>query len=235
MTRVLGLLVLAMVLGGAFVAAAEAQERDPQRPRRRSGRGLSRGSLLGLLRLEQVQKELKLNEEQLAKVKKVSEQLTAEMKKQYADLRKIEDREKRRAKMTELRGQSDRKAREQLRDVLAQEQMTRLYQIRLQVRAAVESLGSKYVADKLKLTEEQTKKLAEIDKDMQTKRSELFRSMRNASQEQRAEAFKKYRKLRSDADQKALEVLTAEQSKAFEGMKGKKFELQPQRGRREAA
>jgi len=157
------------------------------------------------------------------------------MRKQYTALREIEDREKRRAKMVELTDQYDRKAREQLREVLAREQMTRLYQIRMQVRAVVDSLGSKYVAGRLKLKEEQMKKLAQISKDMQAKRSELFRNMRNASQEQRAEAYKKYGKLRSDADKEALAVLTAEQKKAFQEMQGKKIELKMRRAQRQPA
>jgi Spy/CpxP family protein refolding chaperone len=235
MIRVRSVLVMALVLGAAFVAAAQGQEQAPQRSRRGSARGPSRGSLLGLLRLEQVQKELKLNEEQLAKVKKVTEELTAEMRKQYTALREIEDREKRQAKMTELADQYDQKAREKLRDVLAREQTMRLYQIRVQVRAVLESLTSRYVADRLKLTEEQKKKLAKINKDVQAKRSELFRDMRDASQEQRTEAFQKYRKLRSDADKEALAVLTAEQNKAFEEMKGKKIELEMRRGQRRPA
>ena len=235
MMRVRSVLVMALVLGAAFVAAAQGQDQPPQRTRRGSARGPSRGSLLGLLRLEQVQKELKLNEEQLAKVKKVTEELTAEMRKQSTALREIEDREQRQAKMTELADQYDQKAREKLRDALAREQMTRLFQIRMQVREVLESLTSKYVADRLKLTDEQKKKLAKINKDVQAKRSELFRSMRDASQEQRTEAFQKYRKIRSDADKEALAVLTAEQNKAFEEMKGKKIELEMRRGQRQPA
>ncbi|MGB2824730.1 MAG: Spy/CpxP family protein refolding chaperone [Phycisphaerae bacterium] len=229
--RTVSISAMALVLAAAFVVA-QGQDQPAQRTRRGPGGGISRGSLLGLLRLEQVQKELKLSDEQLAKVKKVSEEISAEMKKQYAALREIEDRQKRREKMTELADQYDQKAREQLRDVLAREQMTRLYQVRLQVRDALDSLGSGYVAGKLKLTDEQKKKLVQISKDVQAKRTELFRDLRDASQEQRTEAYQKYRKLRSDADKEALEALTAEQKKAFEEMKGKKIELPTGRGPR---
>jgi len=226
---------MALVLAVAFASAAQGREQAPQRTRRGFGRGLTRGSLLGLLRLEQVQKELKLNEEQLGKVNKVSEELSAEMRKQYTALREIEDREKRRAKMTELVDQSDRKAREKLRDVLTREQMSRLYQIRMQVRPVVDSLSNRYVAGRLKLTEEQKKKLAQINKDAQAKRSELFRDLRNASRQRRTEAFQKYRNIRSETDKAALAVLTAEQKKAFEEMKGKKIELEMRRSQRRPA
>jgi hypothetical protein len=184
-----------------------------------------------LLRIEQVQKELKLSEEDVAKVTKLSEKLRAEMGQQYAALREIEDREKQRAKRTELSDQFDRKAREGLRDVLAREQMMRLYQIHMQVRAVVDSLASRYIAGRLELTDEQKKKLAEINKDLQAKRSELFSGMRDANDEQRREAFEKYRKLSTETDEQALGVLTAEQKKAFEDMKGKKIELPSRRGR----
>jgi len=232
MTRLKSFLVpaIALMLGAVFIAAVESQAAEE--PRRRSGRGSSRSSLLGLLRLEQVQKEMKLSEEQTTKVQAIVEKLRAEMGEQYTALREIEDRQKQREKMTELRDQFDGKVREQLGDVVEREQMIRLYQIRLQVRAVVDSLANRYVAGRLKLTDDQKNKLAEINKDVQAKRSELFSSMRDASREQRSEAYQKYRKIRSDADEKALELLTAEQKKAFEEMKGEKIELQTGRGPR---
>lgn len=228
MTRIRRLWVpaMALVLAAAFVAA---QDQPAPRARRGFAGGMGRGGLLSLLAMEQVQKELKLSEEQLGKVKKVTEDLTAEMRKQSAALRDIEDREKRQAEMTKLADQFDQKAREQLRDVLTTEQTTRLFQIRMQVRSVVDNLGSKDVADKLKLTEEQKKKVAQMAKDLQTKQSELLRDMRDATAEQRTEAFEKLRKLRSDTDKAALEVLTEEQSKTFKEMQGKKIELKMER------
>ena len=232
MTRVRPLTMLGMVLvlGAALVAAAADQAAEG--PRRGFRGGSSRGSLLGLLRLEQVQKDLKLSEEQVAKVSKVGEGLMAEAREQFSALREIEDRAQRRVKMTELSAQLDRKAREQLRDVLPREKMMRVYQIRMQVRAVVDSLANRYVAGRLELTDEQKTKVAEIDKDMQAKRSELYSSARDASEEQRAEVFQKIRKLRSEADEKALGLLTPEQKEAFEKMKGEKIEL-PTRSRRQ--
>lgn len=232
MTRLRSLMVLAMalVLGAALLAAVEAQAAEGQR--RGPRRFLGRGSLLGLLRLEQVQKEMKLTEEQTAKIKEIVEKLGAEMREQFTALREIEDRAERRAKMTELGDQFDDKLREQLRDVVPREQMMRLYQIRMQIRPVVDSLSNRYVVRRLELNEEQQKKVAEISKEMQAKQSELFGTMRDASDEQRSEAFQKLRQIRDDADQKALAVLTAEQKEAFEKMKGEKFELEMGRGPR---
>ena len=230
MTRVRRLMVLAtaLVLAAAFVAA---QAQAAEQSRRGPGGGFSRGSLLGLLRLEQVQKEMKLSEEQTAKVQEVVEKLGAQMREQYTALREIEDRQERRTKMTELSDQFDGKVREQLRDLVEREQMMRLYQIRMQVRPVIESLANRYVARRLELNDEQKSKLDQIDEDTQKKRSELFDSMRDATDEQRSELFQKYRQLRSDADEKALALLTDQQKQAFEEMKGEKFEL-PERGSR---
>ena len=222
--------VLVLALATVFALATVTQAAETSR--RGSGRGSSRGSLLGLLRMEQVQKEMKLTEEQTAKVQQVVEKLGAEMREKYAALREIEDRQEQRAKLTVLRDQFDDKTREQLRDLVEREQMMRLYQVRMQVRPVVDSLANRYVAGRLKLTDEQKTKLAEITKDVQAKQSEVYGTMRDVSREQRTEAYQKLGKIRSDGDEKALALLTAEQKGAFEEMKGKKIELQTRRGRR---
>ncbi len=224
-------LMMVLVLGAAFTCAAQAQQREGSR--RGSGRGFSsRGSLLGLLRLEQVQKEMKLSEEQTTKVQEVVEKLGTEMREQYTALREIEDRQQRREKATALSDEFDGKIREQLRDVVEREQMMRLYQIRMQIRPVVDSLSNRYVARRLELTDQQKQKLAEIGKDSQAKQSELYGTMRDASDEQRSEVYRKLRQVRSDADEKALALLTAEQKDSFEEMKGEKIELEMRRGRR---
>ena len=229
MTRIRRMFVPAVTLVLAVAIVAAAQDQQPAR-RARRGRGTP-STLLALVSLEQVQKDMKLNEEQIGKVKKVVETLTAEMRKEYGALREIKDRAKRTAKMTEMRKQFDGKARKQLSAAVSSEQMTRLYQIRLQVRSALESLSEKDVAGNLKLTDEQKNKLAGITKDMRAERTKLFSSMRDATREKRSEAYAKYRKLRADADKKALEVLTAAQKKTFEELKGKAIKLESRRPR----
>ena len=81
------------------------------------------------------------------------------------------------------------------------------------------------------LTDEQKKKVAEIDTNAQQKRRELFAGLRDATQEARGKAMGKLRELRQKADQEALAVLTAEQKELFKKMQGEKFELQMRRGR----
>ena len=238
MIRVRSLLVLAVafVLMAAMPIAAQAQApvADAQRGRRGFGMMAGRGgNLLGLLRREQIQKELKLSEEQVTKVGEVGQKYREEMRPKWTALREIEDREQRRAKMTELTEQSEEKSRNQLREVLAREQMIRLYQIRLQIRGPVYGLNHKFIAGRLKLTPEQREKAAQIQKDSQQKTREAFQGMRGLSQEERrqkmSEVREKLGKIRSDAAEQVLSVLTAQQKEQFEKLKGEKFELQRRR------
>jgi len=120
-----------------------------------------------------------------------------------------------------LRDQSDQKVREQLGDVVEREQVMRLYQIRMQVRAVVDSLANRYVSGRLELTDDQKNKLDEINKAVRAKQSEVYATLRDASDEQRSEVFQKLRKSRSDADAEALALLTAKQKAVFEGDEGR--------------
>jgi len=232
MIKTRSFLVVAIVLGCGLVAV-QAQERA-QRARRGGRMGMMRGGQLGLLRMEVVQKDLKLTEDQIVKVKTISEELRTEMQKEFAALREIEDRTQRRAKSAELSAKMSKKASEKLGGVLKAEQTARLGQIRMQVRSALENLADKEVAGKLKLTADQTKQVAEIAKDARAKQTEMMAGMRDASQEERREMFTKFREARQETEKKALSVLTDAQKKAFEEMQGKKIELR-WAGRRERA
>ncbi len=230
MSRVRSYLVLTLMFALATISIAAAQAQAPEGRRGFDG---ARGSLLGLLRVEQVQKELKLSEDQLSKVSEIGEKLQVEMREQYAGLREIQDMQERRAKMTEMSNQFDEKARGQLREVLSREQMMRLFQIRLRVRGTLDALNNRWIAGRLELTDEQKKKAAELDKATQDKISEAYAPLRDLSQEERrekmAELREKITKLREDAEQKAAGLLTAEQKEALEKMKGEKFELPARR------
>jgi len=230
MNRVRSYLVLVLVFAVVTVSIAAAAA---QAPAGRRGFGGTRGSLLGLLRVEQVQKELKLTEDQIGKVGQISEKLRAEMREPYAGLRDIEDMQERRAKMTELSNQFDAKARGELREVLSRVQIMRLYQIRFQVRGTVDALNNRWIAGRLELTDEQKKKAAELDKATQDKVTKAYSPLQDLSREERrekmAELREKITKLREEAEKNALGLLTAEQKEAFEKMKGDKFELPPRR------
>lgn len=225
--KVLFVLVAALAATAVAISTAQAQQRGRGGPR-----GGSRSSILRLLGMEEVQKEIKLTDEETAKVKEVVDKLRGAMREQYGALESVEDRAERREKMTKLSDEFERKAREELRGVIPREKMMRVYQIRMQVQSAIESLVNRFVAGRLELTDEQKAKLEEISKDLQAKQSELFGKMREAEGDQRSELFQKMRELRTQADAKALALLTDAQKKSFEEMKGEKFELPTRRGRR---
>jgi len=215
-------LAVALLLGVALLEVAQGQATQ------RGSRGM-RGGFIGLLSTEAVQKELKLDDKQIAKLKEVGEKLRAEAREQYAGVRDIEDVQKRRAKYAELRNQADEKARREVSEVLAGKQMMRLYQIRLQVRGDVYGLNNRYVAGRLKLTDEQKNNAAEIEKATTEKTSQAFSGLRDLSEQERRQKFGELRekigKIRAAANEKVLGLLTAEQKKAYEDMKGEKFEL----------
>ncbi len=224
--RVKSLLVLSvsLMLAMTFVGTTWAQGPGGGR-----GAWMARfGGLAGLVSNDQVQKELKLSDEQITKVAEVTEQLRGEMQEQMAALRDVQDREQWPAKMRELMNESDRKARQQLREVLDEGQMRRLFQVRMQVRAVSESLTNEWLANRLQVTEEQKEKLEQITQETRTRQMELFGEMRNASEEQRDELRQKSNDLRTEANDKALAVLTAEQKSSFQEMQGEKFELETQ-------
>ncbi|NQT37949.1 MAG: hypothetical protein HQ581_10695, partial [Planctomycetes bacterium] len=127
---------VAVALGAVLVSDAQAQRRG----------GGMRGSFLGLLGVEAVQKELKLSDEHLGKVKEMGEKARAEAREKYTALGDIEDRQARYAKMRELSDGLDENARKALHEMLPREQMMRLYQIRLQVRGNLFAVNNGWMA-----------------------------------------------------------------------------------------
>jgi hypothetical protein len=204
--------------GGAEASAAEVR------------RAIQRANdLTELVTVEQVRKELSLNEEQAAKLKEVSDRLRAEMREQFGRLAAISDRDQRLAKTADWAEEFGEKVRKQLREVLAREQLVRLYQIRLQLRGALEGLTTEFVAGRLKLGDQTNQKLHAIQEEVDGKVQALLRALADLSPEKRGgkmrEVFAQSRKLRADADEQALKLLTDEQREAFEKMQGKKFDL----------
>ena len=228
MTLVRRTLALAIMVSlcVALTGSVSAQE-----GRRRGGRMFgSSADLMGLLRIEQVQEEIELTDEQAAKVKQLAEKLMGAMREQYAGIREIEDDQQRQAKRAELTEAWETKVQARLRELLPREQLIRLYQIRLQVAGVVYGLNHPFVAGRLELTDEQKQKAAALDEETQQGRRDVFSGMRDVSQEERTkkwgEAREKLTKLRAADDENAIALLTAEQAEAYRALLGEKFELQ---------
>jgi len=219
-------LAVAIPLAIALLTAAYAQNSGSNR---QTHSGSRRGTFLGLLSVQEVQQELKLSDAQIAKVKQLSETSRAEARDKYAALREIEDRQRRHVEMAQLAEQRDEQARDQARKLLSDEQMARLYQIRLQVRGAVYGLNNPWVAKRLELTSEQKEKAAELAKQTRENVSEAYHTLRDVMQNDRREKFddalQNVRKIRSDANERSLALLTTEQRKMFGELEGEQFKL----------
>jgi hypothetical protein len=223
---------MVVVLGASLLSAAQAQVAAAAGARGARGAGMmgEPTSLVALLSREQVQKELKLSDEQVGKVKEALQKLQAELREQTAGLRETTDPEARRAKRTELTAQMESKAREQLGGVLSREQMMRLYQIRIQVGGPLYALNNPRIAERLKLTDEQKQKAAALQKATQQKTTEARRGMANLSQEERTQKTAEVREITNKANAEALGLLNADQKEALEKMKGAEFKLPARRG-----
>jgi hypothetical protein len=223
-----------LVLGIVIVLGTASAATNGQSSVGRPGGGMAHGSFLHLLSMEQVQKELKLSVEQTTRVRAIlrefPDRTREEINERAARLQEIEDVQKRRLKMFELIDWSDEKARREIDEVLSGEQMIRLYQIRLQVRGALYGLNNKWIAGRLELTDEQQKKAAELEKATRLRIMDDNSWLRNLTPDQRRANRAKHAenrgKIRREANEKALGLLTAEQKEALERIKGQGIELQ---------
>lgn len=187
------------------------------------------GSPLALVGQEVVQKELKLSEEQVEKAKKVADESAAEMRKEmegvFGDIGELPPEERRakmeagREKMQAAMKKLQEKYRPKLAEVLDKPQMERVVQIARQAQG-VAALQDESVAKDLSLSKDQTEKLKKVEAERREKLSGLsFEDMRS-----------KGREIRETYDTQALAVLTPDQTKKFDELKGKPFDFDQLRG-----
>lgn len=202
----------------------------------RRGRGFFRrpSNAAGLIRLDQVQKELKLTDEQKSRIDDIVDLYRNDRRQLYSGLRDL-SREEREQKLEEVRSQFDQMAtaaEKKIDGVLNDDQRQRLQQIVVQVLDA-RALTRAEVAEALTLNPEQKKKIDDVFESERQRQRDLFQQARDGKLE-REEVFPKFRELRNEINTQALAVLTDEQKQQFEQMKGERFELErpERRGRR---
>jgi Spy/CpxP family protein refolding chaperone len=210
MSLVLG---LGLVVGVAWAQPGDAPSGERgQRTRRGMGPGMFPGGGLMLLRLEQVQKELNLSDEQKQKIK---------------ELRPGRPSDGQRPSPEEMQTRMEQ-MRKKVAEILKPEQLARLKQIELQVQGAA-ALGNPEIVKTLAITDDQRAKLKTIGDEAGEKARKIFGSMRDLSPEERdakrTENQGKMREIAKDAMEKSLAVLTPEQREKFEKMKGKKIDI----------
>lgn len=202
MARILkGTLALCLALGLTSIALGQGQQRPQPRDSTALGPFLSNPD---------VQKELKLSDEQINKLKDSIGKVLEKYKADMANFQRMSPDEQQ--KKMKAFSEENNKA---ILGVLDAKQKKRFKQIQWQVSGDW-SLQDPELQKELKLSDEQKKKLDGIFNEAQKKTQELIKS-RETSQE-------KYKALYEDAGKKANEVLTEEQQKNLKELKGPPFQ-----------
>ncbi len=217
-------LALALIAGPL---AAQEQKKEGRRGGFAGGPmfGMGGDNKLSLLRIEQVQTELKLDQEQKDKIGELQKSAREAM----GDMRNIPQEERKKAyadaqkKVAEIEKKLD--------GVLKAEQTKRLSEIYIQQRG-VQALKDEAIAKELKLSEDQTKKVDEAIQWGQDERRKLFTEGREKGEkgagrnpEAMAQMREKMDKIQKDVETKALAALTDPQKEQFGKMKGTEFKL----------
>lgn len=207
-----------------FASIASAQEQPRGGRGGRGGFGGMFNSPVGLLGMPEVQKELKLTEEQ---TKDVDESL-AQLRPgrggfNFQELQNLSE-EDRRKRMEELRAKAEeasKAAEEKMNKILKPEQLARLKQLTLQRQGAM-ALTRPDVAKDLGLSDEQQDKLRGIQASAR-QGGGGGRNFQDLSDEERQKLIAEGRARQEKAQADMLAVLTADQKAKFTELKGKEF------------
>lgn len=209
----------------ALVASAGAQEGQKGRGRGRAGGLLGGDSLISLATREAVQKELGVGDAEKAKIEAISRESNEARREEFtaagggANFQNLsdEEREKLFAKGREISAKINAKFEPKLKEALTADQFKRLQEIGVWA-AGADAFTDARVSKELALTDDQTKKIADIRADYRQKTQSLFGQ--GAGEDARA----KFRELRDEETTKVTEVLTKEQQDKLTALKGKEFD-----------
>lgn len=213
----LGRVGVAVVVMVAWCQVIQAQPGERQRGGRRGGGPDFGIPPIILATADEVQDALKLSDEQNDRIEAIRDQLQDDARELFRG-----DRREFRQLRTDLQKlQHDATAK--LDEVLDAEQQKRLMGIVIQVNGN-RAVADPNVAKEIKINDEQKKQLAAV-------RDDAIESTRKAFSEvqeqglSRDEMRTKMDAIRVDADKKVLAVLTAEQQKQLESLKGEPVEI----------
>jgi hypothetical protein len=204
MARVLQkILTLCLVLGLTSIALGRQQDRQqppqPQQP-----------SVLGPLGIPDVQKELKLSEEQISKLKDALNKFQEKHRDDFAKLQKMSPEEQQKKIMAINEDHT-----KVITSVLDAKQWKRFKQIQWQ-SDPIGSLQDPDLQKELKLSDDQKKKIDSVLNDANKKMQEMMRSGERSPE--------KYQAFYKDIEKKANDVLTEEQQKNLKELKGPPFQ-----------
>ena len=199
-----------VLLGALATGVALAADPPANPPARQVGPGGGGAGGFNLFTNQTVQKDLALTDAQKESIKKIVDDFRSSL----TGL----TQEDRRAKMTELRKVMEDK----IDSVLTVPQKARVKEIRLQVRG-VAALTTKEVIEALKLTDDQVNKIKELTAALRKDTREAMRSATTGGD--RSAARDAVVKVRKEATEKIMAVLTPDQQASFEKLKGPKIDL----------
>jgi hypothetical protein len=188
-------------------------------PAAAQGRGRGFGNVGILLGNASVQKELKLDDQQVEKAKELAEKTGEKMQELRESLQGLEG-EERMTKMQQLNRELNESTLKSAAAFLKPEQIARLKQISYQQRGA-QAFSDPEVSKKLNLTDTQKS-------DIQTIVQDSFQEMRTIFQENQDDPearMKKMTELQKQTRAKAEAKLNDEQSKSWKELLGAAFEV----------
>jgi hypothetical protein len=185
------------------------------------GFGMGGGGVGMLIGNESVQKELKLDDQQIEKAKEFAEKAREKGREAREALQGLEGDE-RRTKAAEIAKEANETAMKAFGEFLKPEQITRLKQISYQQQGA-RAFSDAEVAKKLNLTDAQKSDIQGIVQESMEGMRGLF--SQDQSAEDRAAAMKKMTELRKETLDKAAAKLNDEQQKTWKDLIGSPFEV----------
>lgn len=200
------ILTLSLALGLTSIALGQQQDRQqPQQPQQ--------PSVLGPFASPDVQKELKLSEEQIGKLKDALNKVLEKHRDDFAKFQQMSPEEQQKQMMA--LNEDHKKA---VAGVLDAKQWKRYKQFQWQMDP-IGALQDPDLQKELKLSDEQKKKLAGIFSEAQKK----AREMSQKPPATREEAQTRYEAFRKDLETKTNDVLNDEQKKNLKEMMGPPF------------
>jgi len=190
--------------------------------------GRGGGGLLRIAQNEAVQKEIDALDDQVKAIDKAAEELRGERPDMsgFRDMSE-EDRTKFFEKMRKEAEERAEKGDKALAEILLPHQLDRVKEIQIQ-QMGINALVDDDVVAKLKLGSKKAKIEAAIQKNREGMREKMMAIFRDGDRENMRE---KMEKLREESEAEVLALLSADEKKAFEKMKGEPFEMpRPQFG-----
>ncbi|HTU88548.1 MAG TPA: hypothetical protein VMF69_00485 [Gemmataceae bacterium] len=198
-----GTLTLCLALGLTSIALGQ----DRQQPREPSP--------LGLLGIPDVQKELKMSEEQIGKLKDALGKMREKYKEDEAKFRQMSPEEQQ--KKIKAISEDHNKA---IASVLDAKQWKRYKQIQWQL-SGMGALQDPELQKELKLSDEQKKKIGGLFDDGVKKIQDLYKNRDESPQKQE----EKYASIIKDVEKRVNDVLSEAQQKNLKELKGPEFRL----------